>query len=67
MRGTVAKRLRREAERLSVGMPKVAYHAQRSAIRLRQFCTRGVYRTLKSQYKGKLDTPDGTADAPDRA
>jgi len=53
MRGTVAKRLRREAREQTVGMP---------AIQLLQFpktkvivvdpkSTRGVYKRLKKQYK----------------
>lgn len=44
MRGTVAKRLRRQAEELTIGMSKIR--------------TKAVYKELKSQYLIRKRFPD---------
>lgn len=61
MRGTVAKKLRRMAERATVGMPARAYQAityrgREGAQVFERFalhpdCTRAVYRRAKNAYK----------------
>lgn len=50
MNGRVAKRLRREAERMTPGLPERRY-VSNSPVRLHENCTRAVYRWLKATYR----------------
>jgi hypothetical protein len=50
MNGRVAKRLRREAERATAGLPERRYE-RHSPIRLHPHCTRAVYRGLKAEFR----------------
>lgn len=50
MSGRVAKRLRREAERMTPTLPERRY-VSHSPVRLHEHCTRAVYRWLKAEHK----------------
>ena len=48
-----AKKLRRAAERATVGAPAIAYKRKGTTIILDKNSTRGFYQALKKQAKGK--------------
>ena len=52
MRGTVAKRLRKQAEAQSVGLPEIKYTGVKGKTRvLHPACERAVYKALKKRYR----------------
>ena len=56
MRGIVAKRLRRQAQEETVGMPSAVYQMARFTS-LRVMCTRYRYQALKQEYRRARQQP----------
>lgn len=58
MRNTVAKRLRKEAHKESIGLPEKDYgvvrvSVEKAFVQLKLACTRGMYLKKKREYKAK--------------
>jgi len=54
MNGKKSKALRREAEQLTIGMPKIKYMPYPMPLLLAHACTRNIYKLLKGQGKINL-------------